>query len=138
MRGTIQGSRARRLAAAAVAAASIAAVGCGPFGVALREAKDLIAGGARDVAFAVVDSDGHVYPKTLIVAQNIHSIVWLADADVLQINPGTAPLTVDCAGPICKARMPASTLGQFEYTGNVTVGKTTKDLDPHLEVVPAH
>lgn len=135
MRGRLGTSPVARLAAV-IAVAAVGSTGCGPFEVGLRQARDLIAGGAKDVAFALVDSDGHVYPKTIIVTQNVHSIVWLSDAEVLQINPGTAPVTVECVGPICTARLPAATLGHFEYTGNVTSGKTTKNLDPHLEVVP--
>jgi hypothetical protein len=137
MRGRIVGRAARPLALGSLAAAMLVTAGCGPFGIAIQQARDLIKSGAQDVAFAVVDSDGRVYPKTLYVKKDVHTIVWIADADVLQINADATPLKVECGGtPICVARMPANASGPFEYSGNVTHGTTTAQLDPHLIVVP--
>jgi hypothetical protein len=102
---------------------------------ALVKAKDLAADG-KDVAFAVVGSNGHVYPKTLIVREGTHKILWLAAAGDLNLGfpPGT--LSVTCAGPLCFAPVPPALPGVTNYTGTITKGGTSAPLDPRLEVVP--
>ena len=53
--------------------------------MALPKAQELVAH-VPDVAIAVISQEGHVFPKRLIVRQNLHAIVWVANADSLTIR----------------------------------------------------
>jgi hypothetical protein len=112
----------------------VLAAGCGPLEVGLKQARDLASDG-KDVAFAIVDSNGHVYPKTLIVRKEIHKILWLADADTLTVTFPDGTLTPICHGPLCFTLVPSAVELATDYTGSVTKSGSTKPLDPRLEVV---
>lgn len=115
---------------------------CSPLGAALKQAKSILPPPPDgDVAIAVVDSDGHVYPKKLIVRKSNYAIVWVADSDKLDLHfVGSPPaVAVTCLGPICYAGTPpAVESGRpgYEYQGTVGTGSSSRALDPHLEVVP--
>jgi len=102
---------------------------------AIVKAKDLASDG-KDVAFAIVGSDGHVYPKTLIVRKGTHKILWLAAAGDLNLAFPPESLSVTCVGPLCSAPVPPALPGVTSYTGTITRGGTSTPLDPRLEVVP--
>jgi hypothetical protein len=125
-----------RLVLAILLASSVWLTGCTDNLDKLLQQAGALAAGGKQVAVVVVDSEGHVYPKTVIVRQNVHAILWYAAADKLDIPFPIGVVQGTCAGPVCMAAVPPAGTGAWEYNGTVTKGATTKSLDPRLEVVP--
>jgi len=103
-------------------------------------AKAMALSGLRSVAFAVVTSDGHVFPERLIVRKNLHYVVWIGDGDTLDIkfkDPTDLPVP-ECKDAVCWVSQIGRESGPdgFPYKGTIQTGPTPPVVfDPRLEVV---
>jgi hypothetical protein len=103
--------------------------------------KAMMLSAKRQVTFAIVTSDGHVFPEQLVAKKDIHWVVWIADGDTLDIQfKGSSPkFETKCEGPICWTTAPPNVLSPagnpFPYGGTITVGGNAIPFDPRLEVV---
>jgi hypothetical protein len=109
-----------------------------PLRQAIKKAREL--SGLRSVAFAVITSDGHVFPERLIVRKNLHYVVWIGDGDTLKMNfkdQSDLPL-IECEDAVCWVSQIGreSGPGGFPYEGTIqTDGNPEVRFDPRLEVV---
>jgi len=103
--------------------------------------KAMMLSAKRQVTFAIVTSDGHVFPEQLVAKKDIHWVVWIGDGDSLDIQfKGASPkFETKCDGPICWTTAPPNVLSPagnpFPYGGTITVGGNPIPFDPRLEVV---
>jgi hypothetical protein len=101
-----------------------------------KEAKDLIAAGAKDAVIVVVLPDGKIFPKKVVVQADVHSIVWWSadgsDLNLVSKDPG---YTIKC-----KVKKGVCSIKQFSYPAwyidyDGTVGSPGVAVDPRIEIV---
>jgi hypothetical protein len=135
-----------RFTSLAVAAAGILASGACCSGTGLRtvtgasQAHDLSKKCLiEDVQVIVVMADGKTVPKDARAKKGVQVVVWVADADKLDLqfvsNP--FPNAVTCAGRFCYSIQPPNApAGFYDYTGTITLsGGGTKPIDPRIEIM---
>ena len=101
-----------------------------------KEAKDLIAAGAKDAVIVVVLPDGKIFPKKVVVQADVHSIVWWSadgsDLNLVSKDPG---YTIKCKVKkgICSIKQFSWPAWHIDYDG--TVGSPGVQVDPRIEIV---
>jgi hypothetical protein len=101
-----------------------------------QEAKDLITAGAKDAVIVVVLPDGKIFPKTVVVQADVHSIVWWSadgsDLNLVSKDPG---YTIKCKVKkgVCSIKQFSWPAWHIDYDG--TVGSPGVAVDPRIEIV---
>ena len=112
-----------------------------PLGSAIQTVKNQLK--ASDVALILLDTDMSRFPDTLIVRSKVHVVVWIAEADELQIEFKDPTQTggvknAPCSKNLCyfgPFDLPSGT--QVKY--KATLKCKSKDpvvIDPMVEIVP--
>ena len=122
-------------------------VGCcsQPLGRAIESVRSQ-ATGATDVAVILLEPDRKYYPDRLFVKNNIHMIVWIAEADTLSVSfkdPKPPGVEVKCSKDfkfICFTTGPFKLSPgdpyKFKYSATIQrQGKEPVTIDPEVEIV---
>lgn len=92
-----------------------------------------------DVQLIVITADGKTWPKQAKVRKGIQVVVWVADADALDIqwtSQNPFPVPPQCAGRFCYSIQPPNgTIGPYDYKGTITRGATSTVIDPRIEIM---
>jgi hypothetical protein len=92
-----------------------------------------------DVQIVAVLANGTTVPKVVKVKKGVQIVIWVADADELQIdfvNANPFPKKVECEKRFCGLILPPNgAYGSYQYRGTVKTNGVTHDLDPDVEIV---
>ncbi len=138
----------RRAGLAALAAAIVAVGGCCSGATAIRTAGGATRPGdpplskkclLEDVQIIAITANGKTIPKDARARKGVQVIIWVADADTLDIqfpkNP--FPNAVKCSGRFCYSiEPPNAAAGFYDYTGTITrSGGPPVPIDPRIEIM---
>jgi hypothetical protein len=101
---------------------------------------------AKDVAVILLEPDGKYYPDTQIVRIKEHMVVWITEADSLQVvfkSPKPVGVDIRCSpnapGFLCYTTAPFDNVPEhqkFGFTATIQCkGKAPVKIDPVIEIV---
>jgi hypothetical protein len=137
----------RRARLAALGAAIVAIGGCCS-GMAVRNPGGAARAGdpplskkclLEDVQIIAITANGKTIPKDARARKGVQVVIWVADADTLDIqfpnNP--FPNSVRCSGRFCYSiEPPNGAAGFYDYTGTITrSGGSAMPIDPRIEIM---